>query len=63
MINERPASLVTVIGSGLVDLGDGTLALSIYTYEKGSIGFRITPKAIELIRQDLAEAEAKLGTS
>lgn len=54
---------MTVIGSGLVDLGDGTLALSIYTYEKGSIGFRITPKAIELIRQDLAEAEAKLGTS
>ena len=52
--------MVTVIGSGLVDLGDGSLALSIYTYEKGSIGFLISPKAIEIIREDLNEAEAKL---
>jgi len=61
MIKERPTSIVTVIGSGLADLGDGTLALSIYTYEKGSIGFRVTPMAIEIIRQNLAEAEVKLG--
>jgi len=61
MIKERPTSIVTVIGSGLVDLDDGTLALSLHTYERGSIGFRLTPKTIEIIREELAEAEAKLG--
>ena len=60
MIKERPNTIVTVIGSGLVDLGNGSLALSIYTTEQGSKGFTITSKAIEIIRQDLDEAEAKL---
>lgn len=61
MIKERPLSVVTVIGSGVVSLDDGSLALSLYTYEKGSIGFRINPKTIEIIREELAEAEAKFA--
>lgn len=63
MIKDRPASIVTVIGSALVNLGDGTLTLTIYTYEKGSIGFRITLKSIDIIRQALDEAEAQLKRS
>ena len=61
MLKDRPATLVTVIGSGLVALEDGGLALTIYTYERGSIGFRLTPKSIGIIRESLDEAEHELG--
>ena len=63
MIKDRPASIVTVIGSALVDLGNGDLALTLYSYEEGSIGFRINPNSIRIIciiRQQLEEAEAHL---
>jgi len=60
MLKDQPTTVVTVIGSALVALADGGPALAIYTYEKGSIGFRLTPKSIEILRESLDEAEAEL---
>ena len=60
MLTDQPQTVVTVIGSALVALGEGGPALTIYTKERGSIGFRLSPRAIAVLRQSLDEAEAAL---
>lgn len=61
MLKDQPNTVVTVIGSALVALEGGGPALTIYTQERGSIGFRLTPRAIAVLRQSLDEAEAEIG--
>ena len=61
MLKDQPNTVVTVIGSALVALDGGGPALTIYTQERGSIGFRLSPRAIAVLRQSLDEAEAELG--
>jgi hypothetical protein len=61
MLKDQPQTVVTVIGSALVALSDGAPALTIYTQERGSIGFRLSPRAIAVLRQSLDEAEAAIG--
>ncbi len=61
MLKDQPNTLVTVIGSALVALEHGGVALTIYTQERGSIGFRLSPRAIDVLRKSLDEAEAEIG--
>ena len=61
MLKDQPQTVVTVIGSALVALADGAPAPAIYTQERGSIGFRLSPRAIAVLRQSLDEAEAEIG--
>jgi len=63
MVKDQPQTVVTVIGSALVALADGGPALTIYTEERGSIGFRLSLRAIAVLRQSLDEAEAEIGAA
>jgi len=63
MVKDQPQTVVTVIGSALVALPDGGPALTIYTKERGSIGFRLSPRAIAVLRQSLDEAEAEIAAA
>ena len=63
MVKDQPQTVVTVIGSALVALPDGGPALAIYTQERGSIGFRLSPRAIAVLRQSLDEAEAAIAAA
>ena len=63
MVKDQPQTVVTVIGSALVALDGGGPALTIYTQERGSIGFRLSPRGIAVLRQSLDEAEAEIGAA
>jgi hypothetical protein len=51
---------VTMVDSRTLTRADGTTSLRLDTKEFGSIAFRIDLKAIELLRRELATAEAFL---
>jgi hypothetical protein len=51
---------VTMVDSRTVTRADGTTSLRLDTKEFGSIAFRIDLKAIEILRRELATAEAFL---
>ncbi len=51
---------VTMVDSRTLTRADGTTSLRLDTKEFGSIAFRIDLKAIEILRRELATAEAFL---
>ena len=57
----RQISFVTVIGSSLARGDDGRAALTLWTKERGPIAFAISAHTIQIIREELAEAESSIG--
>ena len=60
-LNNAPKfPTVTMVDSRTLTRADGTTSLRLDTKEFGSIAFRIDLKAIEILRRELATAEAFL---
>ena len=57
---ERDIRTLTVLGSQVVARADGRVAIAFQTQQCGPIALEVNLQAIQILRSDLAKAEAIL---